>query len=51
VMTSSAEQRDVIESYNLGVNSYVVKPVDFDGFSAAVSELGHYWLLVNKEPK
>jgi CheY-like chemotaxis protein len=50
VMTSSQEQRDVIESYNLGVNSYVVKPVDFDSFSAAVSELGHYWLLVNREP-
>ena len=51
VMTSSQEQRDVIESYKLGVNSYVVKPVDFDAFSAAVAELGHYWLLVNKEPK
>ena len=51
VMTSSQEQRDVIESYKLGVNSYVVKPVDFDSFSAAVAELGHYWLLVNKEPK
>ena len=51
VMTSSQEQRDLIESYNLGVNSYVVKPVDFDAFSAAVAEHGHYWLLVNKEPK
>lgn len=51
VMTSSQEQRDVIESYELGVNSYVVKPVDFDAFSAAVAQLGHYWLLVNKEPK
>lgn len=51
VMTSSQEQRDLIESYKLGVNSYVVKPVDFDAFSAAVAELGHYWLLVNKEPK
>ena len=51
VMTSSKEQRDVIESYKLGVNSYVVKPVDFEGFSAAVAELGHYWLLVNQEPK
>lgn len=50
VMTSSQEQRDLIESYKLGVNSYVVKPVDFDAFSAAVAELGHYWLLVNKEP-
>ena len=51
VMTSSQEQRDLIESYKLGVNSYVVKPVDFDAFSAAVAELGHYWLLVNKEPR
>lgn len=51
VMTSSQEQRDVIDSYKLGVNSYVVKPVDFDAFSAAVAELGHYWLLVNKDPK
>jgi two-component system, response regulator len=51
VMTSSHEQRDVIESYKLGVNSYVVKPMDFDAFSAAVAELGHYWLLVNQEPK
>jgi len=51
VMTSSQEQRDVIESYKLGVNSYVVKPVDFEGFSAAVTELGHYWLRVNQEPQ
>jgi two-component system response regulator len=51
VMTSSREERDVIESYKLGVNSYVVKPVDFEGFSAAVAELGHYWLLVNQEAK
>ena len=51
VMTSSQEQRDLIESYKLGVNSYVVKPVDFDAFSAAVAELGHYWMLVNKQPK
>jgi CheY-like chemotaxis protein len=51
VMTSSREERDVIESYKLGVNSYVVKPMDFERFSAAVAELGHYWLLVNQEPK
>jgi len=51
VMTSSREERDVIESYKLGVNSYVVKPMDFEGFSAAVAELGHYWLLVNQDPK
>ena len=51
IMTSSQEQRDVVESYKLGVNSYVVKPVEFDAFSAAVAELGHYWLLINQEPK
>jgi two-component system response regulator len=51
VMTSSREERDVIETYKLRVNSYVVKPMDFDGFSVAVTELGHYWLLVNQKPK
>lgn len=51
MMTSSREQQDVIESYRLGVNSYVVKPVGFDNFSAAVAEMGHYWLLVNEAPK
>lgn len=49
VITSSREERDVIESYKLGANSYVVKPVGFDNFSAAVAELGHYWLLVNQD--
>lgn len=48
VMTSSSEEKDIITSYKLGVNSYVVKPVDFDGFAKAVSELGLYWLLTNK---
>ncbi|MES2468280.1 MAG: response regulator [Verrucomicrobiota bacterium] len=51
VMTSSQEQRDVIASYQLGVNSYIVKPVDFDAFSTAVAELGHYWLLINQGAK
>jgi len=51
MMTSSREQQDVIESYQLGVNSYVVKPVDFDAFSAAVAQLGHYWLVVNQGAK
>jgi CheY-like chemotaxis protein len=51
ILTSSKEQRDVIESYQLGVNSYVVKPVDFAGFVAAVRELGMYWLLLNQPPK
>ena len=51
VLTSSKEQKDVIESYNLGVNSYMVKPVDFEGFAAVVKELGMYWLLLNQPPK
>ena len=51
VLTSSREEQDVIKSYDLGVNSYIVKPVDFDNFSSAVAEVGHYWLLINQEPK
>jgi len=50
IMTSSQEQRDVVDSYKLGVNSYVVKPVDFDQFSKAVAELGCYWVLLNHPP-
>ena len=50
IMTSSKEQRDVMESYHLGVNSYVVKPVEFEDFSKAVSELGSYWVLLNQTP-
>ncbi|MDB5152015.1 MAG: response regulator [Mucilaginibacter sp.] len=48
IMTSSKEEQDIIISYNLGVNSYVVKPVDFEGFAKAVSELGFYWLITNQ---
>lgn len=48
VLTSSQEGPDIKEAYRLGVNSYVVKPLDFDQFSSAMSQLGLYWLLVNK---
>ena len=50
VLTSSQEERDINESYKLGVNSYVVKPVEFDKFYRTVSDLGTYWLLLNKTP-
>jgi len=50
ILTSSNEERDRIASYQLGVNSYVVKPVDFDEFARAVAEIGFYWLLMNKPP-
>jgi CheY-like chemotaxis protein len=48
VMTSSQEDRDITESYNLGVNSYVSKPVVFDEFAHTVAQLGMYWLLINR---
>lgn len=50
MLTSSAEESDLARSYGCGVNSYVVKPVDFDQFSAEVAKLGFYWLLINRPP-
>jgi two-component system response regulator len=50
VLTSSQEERDINESYKLGANSYVVKPVEFDKFYKTVSDLGTYWLVLNKTP-
>jgi CheY-like chemotaxis protein len=50
VLTSSKEEKDMIESYRLGVNSYIVKPVDFDKFIDSVRDIGLYWLLLNQQP-
>ena len=50
VLTSSSEERDRIESYKLGVNSYIVKPVNFDKFVKTVGEIGLYWVLLNTAP-
>lgn len=50
IMTSSAEDRDIVESYHLGVNSYVIKPVEFQQFMDTVVQLGYYWTLVNRVP-
>lgn len=50
VLTSSSEERDIVESYQLGVNSYIVKPVDFEQFTATMHTLGLYWLLINHPP-
>ncbi len=50
MLTSSAQDSDVIESYKLGVNSYIVKPVDFEQFSETARQVGYYWLLINQQP-
>lgn len=50
ILTSSREDSDIIESYQLGVNSYIVKPVDFEQFTEAVRQLGLYWKLLNQSP-
>jgi CheY-like chemotaxis protein len=50
IMTSSREERDVVAGYKLGINSYIVKPVEFDQFTEAVRQIGCYWLLLNQPP-
>jgi len=51
ILTSSMEERDMVESYRLGVNSYVRKPVDIAQFTEAIGQLGLYWLVVNESPR
>jgi two-component system response regulator len=51
VLTSSREERDIVESYQLGVNSYIVKPVDFEQFMHSVGQVGLYWVLLNEPPR
>jgi CheY-like chemotaxis protein len=51
VLTSSREEKDIVESYDLGVNSYIVKPIEFEKFVETVDTLGLYWLLLNQPPR
>jgi two-component system, response regulator len=51
LLTSSSEESDLIESYKLGVNSYIVKPIDFSTLSAVVAQLGYYWMAINRAPR
>ena len=50
ILTSSKEERDMITGYNLGVNSYIQKPVDFDQFRETIKQVGLYWLIINQAP-
>ena len=50
ILTSSAEERDIVKGYELGVNAFVVKPVDFDSFVTVVRELGMFWAVINRPP-
>lgn len=50
MLTTSSEDRDIVETYRLGVNSYIVKPMDFEQFKDVVRHLGYYWLLMNRQP-
>ena len=50
IMTSSNEEKDVMESYNLGANSYIVKPLDFDSLAEVARQAGFYWLAINRAP-
>ena len=51
VMTSSKEEKDIVESYRLGVNAYIVKPVDLEKFIKAITDIGFFWLVLNEVPK
>lgn len=51
VLTSSQEEQDIVATYELGVNSFIVKPIDFNNFMKAIVELGFYWLVLNKQPQ